>query len=91
MQIELESVRTLPAEYRPWVPSLEARMYLPAGGECRLLTLIDGTTLVPVWVAISEVTDAGYIGHTVDNYGTNEVAVPFGTRFEFTADHVIDY
>jgi hypothetical protein len=90
MQMVLESVRDLPAEYRQWVPSLEARMYLPAGGECRLLALVNGATMIPVWVAISEVTDSGYVGHTVDNYGTSEVAIPLGTRFEFTADHVIE-
>jgi hypothetical protein len=91
MQIELESVRALPAEYRPWVPSLEVRMYLPLGAQCRLLAMVNGAAMVPVWVEISEVTDAGYVGYTVDNYGTNELAIVQGTRFEFTADHVIDY
>ena len=93
MITELESVRSLPEQKRASVPDLNIRMHLPVGAQVRLLVLVDGVEHLAPDVVVTEVTDAGYVGHVIDDCvgGSPERRIPEGMRFEFTADHVIEY
>jgi hypothetical protein len=90
--IEPESVRNLPTKEQSWVPPLAERTSQVVGAQVRILVLLDGEVYEHPWVEIEEVTAAGYVGSTVEDYErTIGKRIPRGTTIAFTADNIIEY